>query len=41
MSLTLQGSENAPRFRSFPEWQPHAEWLMDTSRPLDDHTTVS
>lgn len=29
------------QFRSPNEFLPHAEWLMDTSRPLDDHSTVS
>ncbi|WWD18126.1 hypothetical protein CI109_102575 [Kwoniella shandongensis] len=34
----LFGSVNTLKFRSVPEFQEHAAWLMDTSRSLDDHS---
>lgn len=41
--FTRQGSTNIglSRFRSPMEFIPHAEWLFDTSKPLDDHSQVS
>lgn len=28
------------KFRSVPEFKPHAIWLMNTKLSLDDHTAV-
>ncbi|KAK4684138.1 hypothetical protein P7C73_g6063, partial [Tremellales sp. Uapishka_1] len=35
------GASSVAKFRSPKEFLPHAEWLFDTSRSLDDHTTHS
>jgi hypothetical protein len=35
-----QADDIQKQFRSPNEFLPHAEWLMDTSRPLADHSTV-
>jgi hypothetical protein len=29
------------KFRSVLEFLPHAEWLLDTSKSISDHSTVS
>nr|XP_018264929.1 uncharacterized protein I303_03111 [Kwoniella dejecticola CBS 10117]OBR87087.1 hypothetical protein I303_03111 [Kwoniella dejecticola CBS 10117] len=35
----LFGTTNTAKFRSVPEFAPHAIWLFDRSKPLDDHST--
>ncbi|WWD05517.1 hypothetical protein V865_003595 [Kwoniella europaea PYCC6329] len=37
----VYGARDVAKFRSVPEFLDHAEWLFDTSRPLDDHTTCT
>ncbi|WVN85656.1 uncharacterized protein L203_100805 [Cryptococcus depauperatus CBS 7841] len=34
----VYGSKNALRFQSTREWEPHAIWLFDASKDLNDHT---
>ncbi|KAJ9109863.1 hypothetical protein QFC19_001842 [Naganishia cerealis] len=35
------GSQFAHKFRTIQEFLPHAEWLMDTSRDIQDHSTCN